>query len=147
MAAKGRRGHTPISTSTNGTANGTARAAGWRMPVQTYLPFDLGQLAEDDKFPEEQRAYYRLLAGRTVTYRSDMRTSAMNEFASGDPDRGVEMLSKVVVGWNLCDEEGNELPQPTRSNFLAVGLSDDLIATLIFGYLEVVRGPKATATA
>ena len=113
------------------------------MPVETFPEYDLGNLADRDTATEDDRAKFEKWRGWKVVYRANIYTSAVHELRSGDVDRAMAVLASVILGWNFVDEEGNPLPQPTRSNFYGLGLPDDLIAALMYGFAEVFANPKA----
>jgi hypothetical protein len=117
-----------------------------RMPIQTFPPYDLGDLAGRERLTDEEQAQAERWRGWVVTYRSNTLMSSVAELRSGDRRRMVAALAVVVAGWNFVDEQGNELPQPTRETFTSFGLDDDLLVTLAYGYLEQLRAPKATTS-
>ena len=51
--------------------------------------------------------------GWEFTARTNPPISAFGDVASGDFDRIVLGLSKIVRAWNFVDENGDELPAPT----------------------------------
>ncbi len=111
------------------------------MPVETFEPFDLGDLVSPDDAASQDYARW---AGWKVTYRRDVMTSALLEMRSGDQKCMIAALAWVVVGWNFVDAQGEELPKPTRSNFLTIGLPDSLLLALMHGFLGCLTRQTAT---
>ena len=123
----------------------TQRKTGRRaMPVAAFPEFDLGDLVTGESVEESDRPKYEQWRGWKVTYRSNIITAIMSEIRSGQQSRIVAALARIVLAWNFVDEDGEPLAQPTRQNFAAFGLPDDLLVALTYGFLECVRLPKAT---
>lgn len=121
------------------------------MPVKSLPPFDLGAVAEADlkaanvKLADDVIELARELAGWVVTFRADVTMSAMAEISSGDPARMLTAIASIVVSWNYLDENGNELPKPTRANIATLGISDDVLILTIAAFRLAIAAPKATA--
>lgn len=66
--------------------------------------------------------------------RTNPKLSAFSDVASGDFDRMVGGLSKIIRRWNFVDEEGLPLPQPNDGG--TGDLSLDLLNFVSSAYVE-----------
>ncbi len=97
-----------------------------RMPVRTAV------LALDGDY-----------AGFAVTVRLNAPFGVFRQLASGQEGDMVEALSRLIVDWNLSDEEGTPIPL-TPEGIDAVPI--DLLKLIMDGVTEAVRFPKENST-
>ena len=85
-------------------------------------------------------------AGYWATMRLNPRRSTIDGLSSGETRPACEALAKLIVAWNVTDEEGRPLEVTPDEVY---DLPDEMLAIVIRKYLDAVRAatdlPKAPA--